>query len=262
MFFRHSTLSERFELSDSVPRQLGQQAAAGEILAGLLPLVDFLRLQDTFERIGHFGIAVRRRAGSTLLFSRKPIRQLDGATIAVTEESSTTVCLLRLLLEQRYEITPAVYDRVRVPPPGAGVGEGIPTPKVEGRRDLAADADALLLIGDEALRFQHSNTSYPYELDVAFEWWLWQHLPFVFAVWAIRKDASAQDKRQIELGLAKSLGVNLTQLEFIAQDSSKTLGLPASELETYLSSFIYRLGRSEEEGIRRFKELLDGANLL
>ena len=231
-------MGERFELVDCVPRALGERAAKGEILAGPLPLVEFFRLEDRFERLGPFGIAVRGQARSALLFSRVPIRQLDGARIAVTEETATTVRLLQALLQRRYNLT-ASYERSRDP-----------------------EAEALLLIGDEALRFRHTNTQYPFEIDLGFEWWLWQHLPFVFAVWAIRNDASAQEKRAIELALTKSLGMNQHQLEPIAQEYASTLDIPAPDLQMYLSSFIYRLGPMEEEAIGRFRALLDASHLL
>ncbi len=227
------SVGERYELEDLVPRQLAEKAAAGEILAGPLPLNEYLRLQDRFERLGHFGIAVRGRVRSAMLFSLKPVRQLDGAMIAVTQETSTTACLLRLLLEQRYKVVPAEY-----------------------RRGQVLDADALLLIGDEALQFQQTNQRYPFEVDLAFEWWLWQHLPFVFAVWAVRKDASPQEKKQIEASLARALAANTGQWATIAQEYAQTFGLPAEELETYLSNFVYRLGQFEEEGIKRFEELV------
>jgi len=275
------SLEERFELVDCVPHALGVQAAAGEVAAGLLPLADYLRLAETFERIGHFGIAVRGRARSVLLFSRKPLRQLENGIIAVTEETSTSALVLRLVLEQRYRIRPARYDRVRVPGTqltGCGVDEGrAPSrPAFRGRPDGGRfrsaetrerevergyrqdpEIDALLLIGDEALRFQWANTQFPYEIDIAFEWWLWQHLPCVFAVWAIRKDASPDDKEHLLLALTKTLAMNQGQFERIAQDYSATLGgVPAQELTAYLSSFIYRLSQPEEEAIKRFEALL------
>lgn len=232
-------MGDRYELTDCVPRELGRQAAAGELMAGLLPLVDYLRLADSFERLERFGIAVRGRAQSVLLFSRQPLRQLDGAVIAVTEETSTTAVLLRLLLERRYHVQPSAYQRGQHP-----------------------EADALLLIGDEALRFRHANRQFPFETDLAFEWWLWQHLPFVFAVWAIRKDAAPQDKRALELGLIKALAMNTQRLETIAQEASAPLGLPAAELHAYLAHFIYRLSRPEEAGIAKFKSLVDQYELL
>ena len=249
-FFQGLVLAERYRLTDCVPRQLGERAAAGEILAGLLPVADYLRLSDRFERLGHFGIAVRGRVRSVLLFARAPLRQLDGATVAVTDETSTSACLLRLILEQRYHIPPKAYQRVdngEAARPGAG----------ESRA-----GDALLLIGDEALRFKQANTRYPFEIDLAFEWWLWQHLPFVFAVWAIRKDAGEQEKRQLESALARALGANLTQLDAIAAQSAQTLNTPAAELTEYLSRFVYRLGHVEEEAISQFHTLAHAAHLL
>lgn len=232
-------MREDLRLTDCVPRVLGARAAAGEIATGPLPLVDYFRLQETFERLGHFGIAVRGRAQSALLFARKPIRQLEGAVIAVTEESSTTACLLRLLLELRYKIQPANYQRGQSP-----------------------EADALLLIGDEALQFARTNTRYPFEIDVGFEWWLWQHLPFVFAVWAVRKDLTPDLKKTIELGVSRTLAKNLNGLGEIAAEYSPQLSIPAADLQAYLSNFVYRLGQAEEEGIRRFKELIDEHHLL
>jgi len=238
-FFWGLSLGERFELTTTVPREMGRQAASGEVAAGLLPLIDFLRLQDRFERLGPFGIAVRGRARSVMLFSRKPIRQLDGAAIALTEETSTSAILLRLLLEHRYQLSPAAY-----------------------RRGTDLTGDALLLIGDEALRFQETNTQYPFEIDLAFEWWLWQHLPCVFAVWAIRKDVSAQEKKELQLALSGSLGMSQSQHAAIAHEWALSLGVPAKELADYLGRFVYRFSAPEEEGIARFNQLVNEHHLL
>ena len=238
-FYRGLSLGDRHALTDCVPRELGERAARGELDAGLLPLADLFRLHGRFERLGPFGIAVRGRARSVMLFARRPIRQLDGAVVAVTEETSTTAVLLRLMLEIRYHVVPSAYARGRNP-----------------------DADALLLIGDEALRFQQDNRQYPFEIDVAFEWWLWQHLPFVFAVWAIRKDAASEEKKRLELALSGALGRNAGQLEAIAQEHAADFGLPAEELQRYLAAFIYRLSKPEEEAIQQFKRLVDEHRVL
>ena len=98
--------------------------------------------------------------------------------------------------------------------------------------------------------------------SVAFEWWLWQHLPFVFAVWAIRKDAGAEEKKHLETALTRSLGLNGRQLDAVAAERAADLGVPADELAAYLAGFIYRLGPQEEEGLARFKELVHEHRLL
>jgi len=238
-FFEGLALDESWEWMDVPPRQLGAEAETGRVAAGPMALADFLRLQDRFERLGVLGIAVRGRCGSALLLSMKPIRQLDGATIAVTEDSSTTALLLRLILEVRYELKPAAYQR-----------------------GTTQDADAMLLIGDEALKAHVSNRRFPYEVDLAFEWWLWQHLPMVFAVWAIRKDCPPSDKQHLSRALQTQLAKNLGQLPILAKTHAESFGVPAEELQSYLENFVYRLSQPEEHAITRFEQLLHAHHLL
>lgn len=218
---------------DQPPRQCGLDTEAGRIVAAPLPLADYLRLQDRVERLGNLGIAAHGRCGSTLLFSRIPIRQLEGATIAVTEESSTTAMMLRLILEQRYRLTP---------------------PPIYQRGD-AAEAEARLVIGDEALRRHYADRRDPYETDVAFEWWLWQHAPAVFAVWVVRKDAPAEEKQRLLRHLQRQLAGNLGRLDALAAERAESLGAPKDELAAYLTRFVYRFGDAEEQAIKLFERL-------
>ena len=236
-----------WEWVDVPPRRLGVEAEAGRILAGPMALTDFLRLQDRFERLGPLGIAVRGRSGSTLLLSKKPIRQLDGSTIAVTEDSSTTALLLRLILEVRYELKPKAY----LPAPASAQGG----PGIQ-------DAEAMLLIGDEALRSHVANRRYPYEVDLAFEWWVWQHLPMVFAVWAVRKDCAPSDKQHLSRALQTQLAKNLGRLDAIAKEHAEPLGMPAEDLQSYLEAFVYRLSQPEEQAITQFEQLIHAHHLL
>jgi chorismate dehydratase len=180
-----------------------------------------------------------------MVFATRPLRQLEGAAIAVTSHTSTSGLLLRLVLEQHYRLQPLGY-----------------TPYDQPEAAAAAGADALLLIGDDALRFRQATTRYPYEADLAFEWWLWQHLPFVFAVWAVRRDATAQRKKQLEAALGRALTANSGQLDAIAQERARPLGLPPEDLCAYLEAFHYRLGPAEEAGIEKFRELAKGHGLL
>jgi len=244
-FFTGLELESPWRWVDAAPRQFGALAEAGQIVAGPMSLVDYLRLHDRFERLGTLGIAVRGRCGSALLFSSKPVRQLDEATIGVTDETSTTVLLSRLILEQRYQLSPRVYQRCST-------------------RELTAHStqvDAVLLIGDEALRFRAANRWYPYELDLGFEWWLWQHRPAVFAVWAIRKDVEAAQKQFISRAIHHQLALNLGRLDEVAASRADAVGMSVKDVKTYLESFIYRFSAPEEEAIAEFTRLLDAHRL-
>ncbi len=238
-FFYGMNSTERLELNEFIPREFAAKTDSDELIAGPMPFVDYLRRQDQFERLGHFGIATRGRAHSTILFSQIPIRQLDGQDIYISPQTSTTVCMLRLILEDRYRLENINYSRANR----------------EGARSQ-------LLIGDEAIRFQAADKTYPYEFDMGFEWWMWQHTPAIFAVWVVRKDLDADDKKRIESHVAKSLAVNTGRFAEIAEQYAKDLPMTAEAIERYLSSFVYRFGPQEIEGMERFEALLKKRDLL
>ena len=78
----------------------------------------------------------------------------------------------------------------------------------------------------------------------------------------MRKDVSQEIKKTIGRSVVRSLARNLNHLDEIAAEHSVALAIPASDLQMYLSNFIYRLGQPEEAGIARFKELVHEHHLL
>lgn len=239
VYFHESDLSDRFQVDVQAPRFSAIETSAGNCAAGLIPLAEYLRNKELYRRLGHFGIAVRGRAQSAILFSRVPVQQLENTVIGISEETSTTVRLLRLILDERYHLKNITYSRT-----------------------WHDDADAVLLIGDEALRMRQDGTQYPFEIDLGMEWWLWQHVPCVFAVWVARADVEEMLRKQIEASIAKSLSLNTTDLEALAEHYASQYDMKPGRVKEYLSAFVYRLGREEEEGIERYEALLKKHQLL
>ena len=151
-FFPEDLSTLPFTVVALPPRQLGEAALRGEIDAGPMAVVDYFRLSDRFEPLADLGIAARGEAQSVLLLSQRPLVQLHGSVIDVTSDTSTSVVLLRLLLEERYHIVPSDYRRLN----GA-----------------TGAAEARLVIGDEALRLRRQDRRMPYLIDLGMEWWLW-----------------------------------------------------------------------------------------
>ncbi|HIC35257.1 MAG TPA: hypothetical protein EYO78_10645, partial [Gammaproteobacteria bacterium] len=71
---------ETFQMVEMDPRALGQAAEQGEVDAGLMSIVDTFG-NPKFEPLGDLGIALYGVAHSVLLFSSKPVQELNGATI-------------------------------------------------------------------------------------------------------------------------------------------------------------------------------------
>ena len=232
-------LLHEHRLIPTPPAELGRMAARGEIDAGILAAADFLLCEDRYEPIGGFGIANHEEVRSILFLSRRPMAELDGARIGITEETSTSVRLLRTLLEVRDGLKPAGYVR-----------------------GLREDADAFLVIGNEALRKNHEATpSFPHRYDLATEWWRWQGIPFVFALWAVRRSLPQSTKDGLSDLLERSFVLGMSQIDEIAAEHAGDLG-QADSLASYLRNFHYRLGPEEMRGLDTFRRLTREHRLL
>ena len=223
-----------FAVRNLVPRDLGREAEAGRVDLGLMAAGDYLRLRPRFEMLGPFGVAARGPVLSVLLFSRRPANALAGALISVTPETSTSIRLLRLLLDIRRGFQDVRYVRGLEP----------------------AQADALLMIGDNAMRMRDRRPAgFTHTLDLGADWLEWTGLAFVYAVWAARADLPAEVRDELREFLDGSLAAGLASLPEVARQQTEP-GWTAEETEAYLRRFHYRLGPDDLAGLNRFEHLL------
>lgn len=225
------------------PSEIGRLAAASELDVGLLSVGDLLRNEKQYsplgEEDGSFGIACRKQAGSVFLLSRYPPEQLGGKIVEITKETSTSVLLLRLWLEHRLAIETPEY-----------------------RAGVTREHDALLLIGDEALREREApDERFPFRLDLASCWRGWTGLPFVFAIWSARRSLTAARRSQLSETIARSLERGIRRIPEIAAQAAGPLG-DRQAIAAYLSDFTYRFGASERRGFETFRRLLRERNLI
>lgn len=225
-FFAHLS---GFPTLDLPPRQLGEALERGEADAAALSLADFLRLEPALEGLP-FGIATDGPARSVILFSHRAPADLEGATISVTDETATSVEILRILLALRYRVTPRAW-----------VGPSV-------------DADAVLLIGDRAIRALTGPPRFRHAVDLGREWVEWTGLPCVFARWGARRAADATDRRAFAQALDAALVRGLESIPEIAERRRDT-GWGPAEITTYLLGFTYRLGPREDRAIAEFQRL-------
>ena len=229
-----------FAVRNLVPRDLGREAEAGTVDLGIMAAGDYLRLKPRFEMLAPLGVSARGAVQSVLLFSRRPVAALDGALISVTPETSTSIRLLRLLLGVRRE-----FKNVRL------------------MRGLEpTQADALLLIGDQAMRTRkRPPEGFVHTLDLGEDWLEWTGLPFVYAVWAVRTALDATTKSDLRAFVEASLAAGLASLPDVARRETGP-GWSADEVEGYLRRFNYRFGPEELRALDRFEALLKEHDLL
>lgn len=225
-FFAHLS---GFQLVPLTPRRLGRTMAQGAVDAAPLSLADFLAQEDSLLPLP-FGIATDGPARSVILFSDRPLAELGGAVLGVTDETSTSVEILRLLLALKYHAIPRAWVSSDEP------------------------SDALLLIGDSAIRALKSGSRFSHALDLGREWKEWTQLPCVFARWAVRRALPAVHRLALERALDAALDRGIAAIPAIAARRRDT-GFTEAEVGTYLRGFTYRFGADEDKAIAEFQRL-------
>jgi chorismate dehydratase len=111
--------------------------------------------------------------------------------------------------------------------------------------------DAVLVIGDAALLLAASGR-YPVETDLGTEWKEWTGLPFVFAVWAARRQTDGAVAQAIHQSLLVSRDWGLAHLDELAESAARATGLDASLCRHYFDDLDYRLSYRHLAGLTDF----------
>ncbi len=216
---------------------LNDLLAAGELDVSVVSAVEYARNAAAYHLLPDLAITSDGPVHSVVLYSKRPVHELDGATVLQTSSSRTSVLLLDLLCRHRW--------RVR--------------PKFATVRAESADLDALrefphqavLVIGDAALLLA-TEERYPYKTDLGAAWKDWTGLPFVFAVWAARRAADRQAVQAVHQRLLESRAWGLAHLDELAQLAATNTGLPLATCRAYLGDLDYALSYRHLAGLTDF----------
>ncbi len=235
------------EIVSGVPAHLNRLLAAGSIDVSPCSSFEYGRNWRDYLLLPGFSISTRGPVRSVLLFSPRPLAELEGMQIALTGESASSVNLLKILLQEFIGLRKVTY--------------AIPETPVE--KGIAAGGSALL-IGDRALKMAQS---YPAAgiYDLGELWYRYTGLPFVFALWILRRTA-AQEK-------AAQVGQLLVQLDNARRQAFADLpGLAAvvpergwmseAGLVDYWRTMSYGLEAEQIRGLELFFSLCQRLGLL
>jgi chorismate dehydratase len=230
LIYRFAELAPQAELILDVPSRLADGLAAGSLDVALIPSIEFFR-EPSYEIISDACIACRGPVLSVKLFSRVPIPEIRS--LALDEGSRTSAVLVQILLDKRFGVRPRIE----------------PLPVERGLPETSADA--VLLIGDRAIRSPAGRFAAVW--DLGDEWRRWIDLPFVFAMWVARAGA---DLRGVDQALSQARDAGLTHLEQIAETEAFPLGLTRPECLAYLRDCLhFHLGPSERQGLATYRRL-------
>ena len=214
------------EIIYDTPARLAKMLQQEELDAALVSVVEVL-FSDRYDILDGIAIASLGEVKSVLMAHRKPLSEVTE--VYCDTASLTSVQLLRVLLAER----------------------GLkPEFKPLASYDFAGFPDYAMLIGDKALDFALG----PHEheiFDLGAAWYELTNLPFVFAVWALRRGVHNAALRR-QLREAHDFGLD-TLDSIIRSRTDYTYDFR----KDYLSWNIhYHLGSDEKRGLAKFMELL------
>ena len=208
------------------PSKLAEMLQKDELDAALVSVTEVL-FNDRYDILDGIAVASLGEVKSVFLAHRRPIEEVTE--VFCDTASLTSVNLLRVLLAER----------------------GLrPEFKPLESYEFAALPDYALLIGDRALDFLRATRQHEI-WDLGAAWYERTGLPFVYAVWALRRGVENGRLRR-QLREAKSFG--LDTLDSIISSRAE---YDYDFRKDYLGWHIhYHLGADEKRGLAKFIELL------
>lgn len=225
------------ELVSGTAAELNDLLAAGELDVSVVSAVEYARGAAAYHLLPDLAISCDGPVRSVMLFSRRPVDQLDGRTVLRTASSRTSVLLLELLCRHRWNVEPR-FATARAEAVDLDALAGLPH-------------DAVLVIGDAALLLQ-AGEDYPVRLDLGAEWKAWTGLPFVFAVWAARREADIPRVQAVHRALLDSRSWGLGHLDALADDAARETGIPRAVCRPYFDDLDYALSYRHLAGLTDF----------
>lgn len=231
-----------WQVIEGPPSLLNGLLKANEIDIGLISSYAYgLDIQD-YCMLPNLGISAVGAVGSVFLITRRTcgLHEMANKRLLLTSQSATSVNLLRLILEKFYQVTPR-YE--------CGNLEDF---------EANTDFDGYLAIGDEALQLKKHRTDLHF-FDLAEIWMEKTGLPFVFAVWAVRKDTwkrMPNEVRALYQHILTCYRNGLRELENISDRVAFKAGLTARECLNYLRGIHLHFDATHTKALSCFFELL------
>ncbi len=219
------------EICFAPPSRLAEMLERDELEAALLSISAVL-FSERYDILDGIAIASLGEVKSVVVGHRKPLSEVRE--ILCDTASLTSVNLLKVLLAER-----GLHPELKPLPDYAA----------------AREAECVLLIGDPAIDFVRAGTGH--ELwDLGEAWFELTRLPFVYAVWAIRRGAGSPKLCRL-LREARDFGMD-TLDHIISSRPEYDLDFRKDYLGWHIH---YHLGSDERRGIQRFIELLEKHSL-
>lgn len=221
------------------PSDLNRMLKENVLDMAAIPSVAYARNYGDYILMPDISISGDGEIKSIYLFSKIPIEDLHRRKVALTNTSATSQALLRIIMSTFYNSSPEYFNSV--PELGA----------------MLIEADAALLIGDDALRayYKFKDQKRLYIYDLGLEWKKFTGLPMVFAVWAMRQDWAAKYLDQVMIirdTFVESIRFSLENVQDAAAKASQWEDFGADYLVDYFHNLKFDFDETKQAGLMEY----------
>jgi chorismate dehydratase len=239
-YFNEKPFLGKVEIVPQIPSHLNQQMEAGKIDLGPISSFSYAQNDSSYVVLPQLSVSCKGSVRSILLFSKKPIEELEGTSIALTSSSATSVALLKVILHHFYQLS---VDYQTMHP---------------SLNDMMEDHDAALLIGDDAIRSSWTEHQYPYVYDLGEEWFKHTGMAMTFAVWAVRKEVTEMYSTlltEIYTAFLESKRRGKVDQDQMITDLCRSFGGNEAFWKQYFSGLSYDFDGQAIKGLEHFYKL-------
>jgi len=222
------------------PSTLNEMMEKEELDISPVSSVAYAKHQDEWLLLPDLSISCHGRVMSVILVSKMPLEKLDNKKVIITDKSAAAAELVKLLF-----ITKKVKPVFEIMP-------------IQCPDEIKKHAEAALIIGDKALK-EKWHVHFDHVYDLGQMWLELTGLPFVFALWAVRK-SFADKKPEVVSSIIELFNISKEQgkknLETIAAKASEILGIDIDICRKYYELLNYNLNSLQLKGLKTFFEKL------
>ncbi len=224
------------DLIKETPTELNRMLINDKLDVSPISAMEYARHSDEFYLLPNLTVSSDDEVKSILLISKIPPNELSGKKVALTNTSATSQVLVQIILKEKYKINPKYFT----------CPSDLP--------QMLHEADAALLIGDDALRALYNPQDF-FVFDLGKEWKNLTNHKMVYAVWCARKDFAQKQPellKEIYNALNKSMKYSLGNIDEIATNASRWEIFTAEFLRDYFLSLNFTFDENYQAGLKYF----------
>ena len=238
-----------WRITEAPPSTLNRMLFNNELDLGFISSHEYAVHPFQYRILSDLSISATGPVGSVFLFSMLKPQDLSGKRVLLSSKSQTSAGLVKIILEEFYQVTPRYVSGEVLPDSCAFSDAG---------NETEERISAVLAIGDDAIRLD-SIGDYPVRLDLSDVWRRHTGLPFVFAVWAVREDFLMKHPdcvNEIHQQLLHCLSTGKDELSEISRRVAPKIPMSPDDCFAYLSGMEYDLAPDKQKALNLFFKYL------